>query len=51
MNEDKYLQIFNPKIKRWVKIDRSSGKIIAHKKTKYPYKNIPSCIDEVLKNE
>ena len=34
------IQICNPKTNRWVKIDRESGKIIGHKKSPGPYKNI-----------
>jgi len=39
--KSKRVQVFNPKTKRWVKIDRASGKIVAHKKTPGPYKNVP----------
>jgi len=35
------VQVRNPKIDRWVKIDKSTGKILAHKKSKGKYKNIP----------
>ena len=35
------VQVYNPAIKRWVKIDRNLGKIVAHKKSPGPYKNIP----------
>ncbi len=34
-------QVKNPRTGKWVKIDTRTGKIIAHKKTKNPYKNIP----------
>jgi len=34
------VQIKNPKSGKYVKIDRSKGKIISYKKTKGPYKNI-----------
>ncbi len=34
------LQAFNPRIKRWVKIDTTTGRIIAHKKTPHPYKHV-----------
>jgi hypothetical protein len=40
MKED-IVQIKNPRINRYVKIDRDAGKILAHKKTLGPYKNIP----------
>ena len=35
------VQIKNPRTGRYVKIDRSKGRIIAHKKSKGPYKNVP----------
>ncbi len=35
------IQVYNPKTKRWVKIDKKTGKIVAHKKSPGPYKNIP----------
>jgi hypothetical protein len=35
------VQTKNPKSKRYVKIDRSKGKIVAHKKSTGPYKNVP----------
>ena len=35
------VQLLNPKIDRYVKIDRAIGEILSHKKTKGPYKNIP----------
>ena len=35
------VQTKNPKTNRYVKIDRSAGKIIAHKKSGGPYKNVP----------
>ncbi len=35
------VQIKNPKTKRYVKIDRAKGKIMSHKKSDGPYKNIP----------
>lgn len=33
-------QVFNPKTKRWVKIDTEKGGIVSHKKTKGPYKGV-----------
>ncbi len=35
------VQVKNPKSGHYVKIDRSVGKIVAHKKTEGPYKNVP----------
>jgi hypothetical protein len=35
------VQIKNPKSGKYIKIDRSAGTIIGHKKTKGPYKGIP----------
>jgi len=35
------VQIKNTKSKRYVKIDRSIGKIISHKKSVGPYKGVP----------
>jgi hypothetical protein len=35
------VQVKNPKTGRYVKIDRSEGKIIGHKKSEGPYKNVP----------
>ena len=35
------VQTKNPKTNRYVKIDRSAGKIVAHKKSEGPYKNVP----------
>ena len=35
------VQVKNPKSNHYVKIDRSAGKIISHKKSEGPYKNIP----------
>lgn len=35
------VQVKNPKTNRYVKIDRSAGKIVAHKKSAGPYKNVP----------
>lgn len=35
------VQIKNPKSGHYVKIDRSAGKIVAHKKSSGPYKNVP----------
>ena len=35
------VQVKNPKTDRYVKIDRSAGKIVSHKKSKGPYKGVP----------
>lgn len=35
------VQVKNPKTGRYVKIDRSAGKIVSHKKSKGPYKSVP----------
>jgi hypothetical protein len=35
------VQVKNPKTDRYVKIDRSAGKIVGHKKTSGPYKGVP----------
>lgn len=35
------VQVMNPKSGHYVKIDRTVGKIIGHKKSQGPYKNIP----------
>lgn len=35
------VQLKNPKTERYVKIDRTEGKIVSHKKSPGPYKNIP----------
>jgi len=35
------VQIKNPKSGKYVKIDRSAGKIISHKKSEGPYKGVP----------
>ena len=35
------IQTKNPKSERYVKIDRSAGKILAHKKSPGPYKDVP----------
>ena len=36
----RYVQACNPKTKRYVKIDRTLGRIVSHKKTEGAYKNI-----------
>lgn len=42
-NHDKHdiVQIKNPRTERYVKIDRTEGKIVSNKKSPGPYKGIP----------
>jgi hypothetical protein len=35
------VQIKNPRTGRYVRIDRSKGRIVGHKKSEGPYKNVP----------
>lgn len=35
------VQVKNPKTDRYVKIDRIAGRIVGHKPTRGPYKNVP----------
>ena len=35
------VQVKNPRTNRYVKIDRSAGKIVSSKKTGGPYKGVP----------
>ena len=35
------VQVKNPKTGKYVKIDRSQGKILSHKKSSGPYKGVP----------
>jgi hypothetical protein len=35
------VQVRNPRTGRYVKIDRTKGRVISHKRTKGLYKNIP----------
>ena len=35
------VQIKNPKTDKYIKIDRTEGKVISHKQTSGPYKGIP----------
>ncbi|CZG73905.1 hypothetical protein SC407_14675 [Legionella pneumophila serogroup 1] len=35
------VQVKNPKTGHYVKIDRTEGKIISHKKSDGPYKDVP----------
>jgi len=43
--EKDLVQLRNPKSDRYVKIDKSIGKIISYKKSEGPYKNIPIVMD------
>ncbi len=36
----KRVQALNPVTKKWVKIDTSTGRIVAHKKSSAPYKGV-----------
>ncbi len=35
------VQVKNPRSNKYVKIDRTEGKIVSHKKTSGPYKGVP----------
>lgn len=35
------VQVKNPKSGHYVKIDRSQGRILSHKQSQGPYKNVP----------
>ncbi|MDH4028526.1 MAG: hypothetical protein OEU95_06830 [Nitrospirota bacterium] len=35
------VQVRNPKSGHYVKIDRTAGKIVSHKKSSGPFKNVP----------
>lgn len=35
------VQVKNPRSGHYVKIDRTAGKIISHKQSEGPYKNVP----------
>ncbi len=37
----RFVQLYNPRARRWVKIDRVAGRIIAHKRTPGPYVGVP----------
>ena len=34
------IQMYNPRTKKWVKLDTKTGRIIGHKSDKKPYKNV-----------
>lgn len=38
------VQVKNPRSGHYVKIDRTAGKIVSHKKSSGPYKNVPVAI-------
>ena len=40
-NGSDIVQVKNPRSGKYVKIDRAKGKILDHKKSEGPYKNIP----------
>lgn len=40
MNKKTMVQVFNPIIGKWVKINTQTGSIVSHKKTPGPYKNV-----------
>lgn len=35
------VQVKNPRSGHYVKIDRTAGRIVSHKKSEGPYKNVP----------
>ena len=39
--EPDVVQVKNPRSNRYIKIDRSAGKILSHKKSEGPYKDVP----------
>ncbi|MDD5453936.1 MAG: hypothetical protein PHW62_00350 [Candidatus Ratteibacteria bacterium] len=39
-HEEQYVQVLNPRTDRWAKIDRNTGNIISHKKSKGEFKGI-----------
>lgn len=39
-SRDELVQLKNPRTKRYIKIDKSTGSILSHKKTRGPYKGI-----------
>jgi hypothetical protein len=41
MRIQEVVQVKNPKTDRYVKIDRSVGRIVGYKPTRGPYKNVP----------
>lgn len=40
-NKSDVVQVKNPRSGKYVKIDRAKGKILDHKKSDGPYKNVP----------
>ena len=43
------MQVYNPKTKHWVKVDRTTGKIVSRKKSEGAYKGIPKGKPKTLK--
>ena len=41
MSKGKVVQTKNPRTGHYVEIDRSAGRIISHKSSSGPYKNVP----------
>lgn len=39
MQKDR-IQLFNPRTKRWVKVNTKTGGIVCHKKSLNPFKNV-----------
>jgi len=39
--KDDIVQVRNPRSGRYVKINRTEGQIVSHKKSEGPYKNVP----------
>jgi len=44
LNNPEYIQIFNPRIERWVKINRTIGKVVEIKDTEGPHPHIKKYI-------
>ena len=40
MSKKRIVQVKNPKTGKYVKIDRAKGRIMSHKKSDGPYKNV-----------
>ncbi len=45
------VQYLNPKTQRWVKVDTKTGKIVGHKKTPGPYKNVRKMKNRTVKRK
>ncbi len=50
-NKPDVVQVKNPKTGHYVKIDRSAGKIVSHKKSDGPYKGVPVASKRTISNE